>query len=228
MTGRKVRILLADDHALLRLGLRVAIEAEPDLEVGGEAATAADAIAMVARIQPDVLLLDITMPGGGGIAALEQIRNVGARTRVLIVTMHDDPESVRVALVSGAAGFILKNAAGSELLAAIRAVHQGRTYVDPTLAGTALRDVLGAVGRGGRNGPGALLSPREVDVLRQLTLGYTNKEVANRLSVSIKSVETYRARLSDKLGLSGRAELVRYALENGVIAKTRLSHLEGA
>src|SRR5262249_12082981 len=180
-----------------------------------------EAIAMVARIQPDVLLLDITMPGGGGIAAIEQIRKVGASTRVLIVTMHEDPESVRIALVSGAAGFILKNAAGGELLAAIRAVHQGRTYVDPTLAGTAWRGVFGAVARAGRSGPGALLSPREVDVLRQLALGFTNKEVATRLAVSIKSVETYRARLSEKLGLSGRAELVRYALENGVVARTR-------
>lgn len=227
MTGRKLRIVLADDHALLRLGLRVAIDAEPDLEVRGEAATATEAIAMVARIQPDVLLLDITMPGGGGIAALRQIRTLAARTRVLIVTMHDDPESVRVALASGAAGFILKNAAGGELLAAIRAVHQGRTYVDPTLASTALRDVLGAVGRGGLDGPGALLSPREVDVLRQLALGYTHKEIANRLSVSIKSVETYRARMSEKLGLSGRAELVRYALENGLINPERIGETAG-
>jgi two-component system response regulator NreC len=215
--GRTVRILLADDHAMVRHGLRLAIDAEPDLEVAGEASTAAEAIAMVGKTRPDVLLLDITMPGGGGIGALEQIRKANPATRVLILTGHEDPEYLRVALVSGAAGFILKNAAGGELLSAIRTVHQGRTYVDPTLAGTALRAVLNAAGRGGEEGPGALLSPREIEVLRQLALGHTNKEVANRLSVSIKSVETYRARLSEKLGLSGRAELVRYALENGLV-----------
>jgi DNA-binding NarL/FixJ family response regulator len=214
----KTRIILADDHALVRDGLRLVIEAESDLEVLGEASSAAEAIQRVADGRPDVLLLDITMPGGGGIGALEEIRRVSPATRVLMLTMHEDPEYLRVALVSGAAGFILKNAAGSELLVAIRTVHQGRTYVDPTLAGVALRNVLGSTGReAAADGALARLSPREVEVLRQLALGFTNKEIASHLSVSVKSVETYRARLSEKLGLSSRAELVRYALENGMI-----------
>jgi two-component system response regulator NreC len=219
----KVRILLCDDHAVVRHGLRLMIAAEPDLEVLGEASSAAEAVERVTELGPDVLLLDITMPGGGGIGALERIRKASPTTRVLMLTMHDDPEYLRVALVSGAAGFILKNAASPELISAIRTVHQGRTYVDPTLGGAALRGILGGDGSGGGAVPGKggnpadRLSPREVEVLRQLALGYTNKEIAGRLELSVKSVETYRARLSEKLGLSGRAELFRYALENGMI-----------
>jgi two-component system, NarL family, response regulator NreC len=214
----KIGVILVDDHAVVRTGLRLLLEAEPDLAVLGEAATAADAIERVGELTPDVLLLDITMPGGGGIGALERLRKASPETRVLMLTMHDDPEYLRVALVSGAAGFILKNAAGAELLSAIRTVHQGRTYVDPTLAGAALRGILAAAERAGAGeNPTDRLSRREIEVLRQLALGYTNKEIANRLDLSVKSVETYRARVSEKLGLSGRAELFRYALENGMI-----------
>jgi two-component system response regulator NreC len=214
----KARIVLADDHAVVRQGLRLVIAAEPDLEVTGEASSALEAIERCRALKPDVLLLDVSMPGGGGIGALERIHQASPSTRVLVLTMHDEPEVLRVALVSGAAGFILKNAAGPELLAAIRTVAQGRTYVDPTLGGAALRGILAAAaGREGGESAGDRLSPREIEVLRQLALGYTNKEIANRLSLSVKSVETYRARVSEKLGLSGRAELFRYALENGMI-----------
>ena len=195
----KLRIVLADDHAVVRHGLRLVIDAEADLEVQGEASNAAEAVDRVAELRPDLLLLDITMPGGGGIGALERIRKVSPTTRVLMLTMHDDPEYLRVALVSGASGFILKNAASAELLAALRNI----------------RDAASRAGAG--DGPADRLSPREIEVLRQLALGYTNKEIANRLELSVKSVETYRARLSEKLGLSGRAELFRYALENGMI-----------
>jgi DNA-binding NarL/FixJ family response regulator len=219
----KARIVLCDDHAVVRHGLRLAIDAEPDLEVVGEAASADEAVERVSALKPDVLLLDLTMPGGGGIGALKGVRKSSPATRVLVLTMHAEAEYLRVALVSGAAGFILKNAAGAELLSAIRTVHLGRTYVDPTLAGAALRDILAAAnGRGEGEDAADRLSPREVEVLRQLALGYTNKEIANRLSLSVKSVETYRARVSEKLGLSGRAELFRYALENGMILPDKI------
>jgi len=214
----RISVVLVDDHAVVRTGLRLLLEAEPDLAVLAEASTAAEAVDRVAELKPAVLLLDISMPGGGGIGAIERLRKTSPETRVLMLTMHDDPEYLRVALVSGAAGFILKNAAGAELISAIRTVHQGRTYVDPTLAGAALRGILSAAERASAgDNPTDRLSPREIEVLRQLALGYTNKELANRLELSVKSVETYRARVSEKLGLSGRAELFRYALENGMI-----------
>ena len=214
----RISVVLVDDHAVVRTGLRLLLEAEPDLAVLAEASTAAEAVDRVAELKPAVLLLDISMPGGGGIGAIERLRKTSPETRVLMLTMHDDPEYLRVALVSGAAGFILKNAAGAELISAIRTVHQGRTYVDPTLAGAALRGILSAAERASAgDNPTDRLSPREIEVLRQLALGYTNKEIANRLELSVKSVETYRARVSEKLGLSGRAELFRYALENGMI-----------
>ena len=136
------RIVLADDHTLVRDGLRRVIEAEADFKVVGEAANAAATIAEVAAQRPDILLLDVSMPGGGGIGALDEIRKASPATRILVLTMHEDPAYLRVALVSGASGFLLKHAAGRELVAAIRAVLQGRTYVDPTLAGVALHEAL--------------------------------------------------------------------------------------
>ena len=139
---RKARILLADDHALVREALRRAIESEPDMEVVGEAENVAATIDQVSAARPDLLLLDVTMPGGGGIAALREIRKAGLPTRTLVLTMHEDPEYLRVSLISGASGFILKHAAGREVVTAIRAVLQGRMYVDPTLAGVTLNEVL--------------------------------------------------------------------------------------
>lgn len=211
--------MLADNHALVREGLRRAIESEPDLEVVGEAANVAATIEQVSAARPDLLLLDVTMPGGGGIAALREIRKAGLVTRILVLTMHDDPEYLRVALLSGASGFMLKNAASREVVTAIRAVLQGRTYVNPTLAGAALNAVLRPP-QPLQSGPEAALdrlSPRETRVLRDLTLGFTNKEVAERLAVSVKSIETYRARLSQKLGLSRRSDLVRYAIAHNLL-----------
>jgi two-component system response regulator NreC len=217
--NKKARIVLADDHALVREGLRRAIESEPDLEVVGEAANVAATLEQVSSARPDLLLLDVTMPGGGGIAALREIRKAGLATRILVLTMHDDPEYLRVALVSGALGFILKHAASREVVTAIRAVLQGRMYVDPTLAGVALNEVLRPP-QPSQSGPETALdrlSPRETRVLRDLTLGFTNKEVAERLAVSVKSIETYRARLSQKLGLSRRSDLVRYAIAHNLM-----------
>jgi two-component system response regulator NreC len=210
------RIVLADDHTLVRDGLRRVIEAEADFKVVGEAANAAATIAEVAAQRPDILLLDVSMPGGGGIGALDEIRKASPATRILVLTMHEDPAYLRVALVSGASGFLLKHAAGRELVAAIRAVLQGRTYVDPTLAGVALHEAL-RPSQASQETTSDRLSPRETQVLRDLALGFTNKEVAERLAVSVKSVETYRARLFEKLGLERRADLVRYAIAHNLM-----------
>jgi DNA-binding NarL/FixJ family response regulator len=210
---------LADDHTLVRDGLRRVIEAEPDLKVVGEAADGRATIAEVAALRPDVLLLDVSMPGGGGIAALDEIRRASPATRILVLTMHEDPAYLRVALASGASGFLLKHAAGRELVAAIRVLLQGRTYVDPTLAGTALNEVLRPPQQSqpSQDAQPERLSPRETQVLRDLALGFTNKEVAQHLAVSVKSIETYRARLFEKLGLDRRADLVRYAIAHNLI-----------
>ncbi|MFL5307560.1 MAG: response regulator [Polyangia bacterium] len=219
---RQVGVLIADDHGVLRHGLRLTIDAEPDLKVVGEASSADEAVKKAADLRPDVVLLDISMPGGGGIGAVQAIRKVSCMTRVLILTMHKDPEYVRGALVSGAAGFILKSVPGPDLLAAIRTVHQGQPYIDPVVAGTALQSALLAVAQAGaQESPLARLSAREIEVLRQLALGYTHKEIAAQLAVSVKSIETYRSRLVQKLGRPGRADLVRFALEHGMIDSSK-------
>ena len=213
----QIRVLIADDHAVLRAGLRVLIGAQPDMDVVGEAADGEEAVQRVAETRPDVALVDITMPGSSGIKAIERIRQTCPATRVLVLTMHDVPAYLRSALAAGATGYVVKRAADSELLSAIRGVHRGRTVLDPALA-TAV--VQGAIGRkatvGQPGGPAGLLSPREREVLDLVAQGYTNQQIADRLGLSVKTVETYRSRLVEKLGLRSRADLVRYALDSGL------------
>ncbi|MGH7264634.1 MAG: response regulator transcription factor [Candidatus Rokuibacteriota bacterium] len=210
-----IRILVADDHAVLRAGLRMLIGAQADMEVVGEAADGDAAVAAAVDAQPDVALIDITMPGGGGVRAIERIRDACPGTRVLVLTMHDLPAYLRLALAAGAAGYVVKRAADADLLSAIRAVHQGRTVVDPTLAARLIRIRLR--GRAPGAAPASPLSPRERDVLELVAQGYTNQQIAGRFGVSVKTVETHRARLTEKLGLRSRAELVRYALDSGLL-----------
>jgi two-component system response regulator NreC len=214
----KIRILLADDHAVLRAGLRLLIDGQPDLEVVGEAATAPEAVAMAAETRPDVVLLDITMPGESGIQAIDRIRQKSHRTRVLVLTMHDDPAYGRAALAAGGSGLVVKDAQTAKLLAAIRAVHRGRTFLELPDPGVGDRPAAGAVppARPERV-PVRSLSRRERQVLQLVAQGYTNQQVAGRLTLSTKTVEGYRARLGEKLGLRGRADLVRFALEIGLL-----------
>jgi DNA-binding NarL/FixJ family response regulator len=211
----RIRILLADDHAVLRSGLRMLIGSQRDLEVVGEASDGDEAVRKAAVLRPDVALVDITMPGSGGIKAIERIRQAAPATRVLVLTMHDVPAYLRAALAAGATGYVVKRAADSDLLAAIRDVHRGRTVLDPALSA---RVVQGGVRRRGPASPTAtaLLSQREREVLELVAQGYTNQQIADHLGLSVKTVETYRARLVEKLGLQSRAELVRYALDSGV------------
>ncbi|HID64080.1 MAG TPA: response regulator transcription factor [Anaerolineae bacterium] len=213
-----IRVLIADDHAVLRAGLRILLDAEPDMEVVGEAADGAEALARVGELAPDVVLLDITMPRVNGLSVLRQIREVSPDSRVLILTMHDDESYLREALAAGGAGYVLKRAADTELLSAIRAVYQGGTYLHPAHTKALLegmldreRDATGEANSYER------LSPREREVLRLIALGYTNRQAADQLYLSVKTVETYKARLMTKLGLHSRAELVRYALQRGLL-----------
>jgi two-component system, NarL family, response regulator NreC len=208
-----VRVLVCDDHALVRSGLRRLLEAEPGVEVVGEAADGDEAVASVREERPDVLLLDLVLPGRSGIDILPDLAEVAPETRVLVLSMQDDPAYVRQAFGAGADGYLLKEAADSELVQAIHEVANGRRYVHPLL-GARLAAAEAAADGKARTDP---LSEREHEVLHLLALGHTNQEIAKLLYVSIRTAETHRARIMQKLGLKSRAEIVRYALETGAL-----------
>jgi two-component system response regulator NreC len=222
----KIRILIVDDHAILRAGVRMLINAQPDMEVVSEAIDGHEALSRARQVKPDITLMDITMPKTSGLQALEQLRQVCPQTRILVLTMHDDPAYARSVLAAGGLGYVVKRSADSDLLAAIRAVYRGRTFVDPTLAGSLVQELLRKQAAGGPAARGvrrSLLSPREREVLRLLAQGYTNQQAAKCITVSVKTVETYRARIAQKLGLNSRAELTRYALESGLLTPDSLT-----
>jgi DNA-binding NarL/FixJ family response regulator len=202
---KPVRVLLADDHAVLRAGLRLLIDAEPDMTVVAEAADGAQAVARARQTHAEIVVLDLSMPRTDPPLTIRQLARVGARTVVL--TMHDDPAYVRGAVAAGAMAYVVKRAADVELLTAIRAVSRGCRFLEaaPGRARGAETDVV----RG--------LSAREREVLRLVGLGFTNREIALRLGVSVKTVETFRARVCDKLGLRTRADLVAHAMRAGLL-----------
>jgi two-component system response regulator NreC len=211
--------LIADDHAVLRAGLRMLLEAQTDMEVAGEAGDGTEASRKARELQPDVVLMDLTMPGPSSGDAIRQVLRACPSTRVLILTMHDDPAYLASALSAGAAGYVVKKVADSELVQAIRAVHAGRTFVDLTWTAR-----LGSQPRGGDAGQQQRpkdLSKREREVLRLLAQGHSNQQIATQIKVSVKTVETHRARLSEKLGLKGRVELYRFAVESGILNPER-------
>ena len=212
---KPIRVLIADDHAVLRAGLRMLLDAESDLEVVGEAGDGAEALAQTIELAPDVVLLDVTMPQVGGLEVLRRIRDASPRTRVLILTMHDDEGYLREALAAGGAGYVLKRAADIELLTAIRAVHGGGTYLHAAHTGVLLESAAHRQRAQPAEEPEPHLSQREEQVLRLIALGYTNQQAADMLYLSVKTVETYRARVMAKLDLRNRVELVRYALQRG-------------
>lgn len=213
-----IRVLLADDHAVLRAGLRALLATQPDLEVVGESGEGGEAVRLTESLRPDVLLLDVTMPGNERLAALRATRQRAPQTRVLLLTMHEDESLLREALKLGAAGYVLKKAAESELLTAIRAVARGEAYVDPALTKALIESYLGREERQTEPGsqPGGL-SPREADVLRLTAEGYTNKEIAAKLSISVKTVETHKAHIAEKLGTKSRVEWLRLARTMGLL-----------
>lgn len=212
-----IRVVVADDHALLRSGLRLVLDAQPDVEVLGEAEDAADALRIITATRPDVALVDLAMPGGGGLAVLQGLKANRSTTRALVITMHDTLPYLRAALDAGAAGYVTKKVSAEDLVAAVKAVARGGTWIDvavetgepPAAAPTPTPAV------------DSHLSGREREVLELLAQGFTNREIAERLGVSVKTVEGYRARLLDKLGMKTRAELVRYAMETGILAPRR-------
>jgi two-component system, NarL family, response regulator NreC len=215
---RPIRILLADDHAVLRSGLAALLNARSDMEVVGEAADGAELLTLAGTTNPDVILLDLTMPRLGGLDALPLLRQRVPPARVLILTMHQDEGYLRRAIKGGAAGYVLKKAADMELIAAIQAVMRGDLYVHPSMTRALLEDIAPDAGPAGDESDLWLaLSDREQEVLQLVALGHTSKEIADRLAVSAKTVDTYRARGMEKLGLRSRAALVRFALANGLL-----------
>ena len=206
-----IRVLLCDDHALVRSGLHKLLEGEPDLEVVGEAANAGEALERARTDRPDVLLLDVVMPGRSGIDALPDILAAAPATKVLMLSMQDDPAYVRQAFAAGASGYVLKDAADTELVEAIHAVADGRRYVHPLLGARLATTQASVENDTARDA----LSEREHEVLHLLALGHTNQEIARMLFVSVRTAETHRARISHKLGVKTRAELVQYALNSG-------------
>jgi two-component system response regulator NreC len=211
-----IRVVIVDDHAILRAGLRRVLEAEPDIEVVGEAATADRAVFEAMATAPDVVLMDVVMPGGSGIEGTPAVLQAVPEAKVLMLSMQDDPHYVREAFEAGASGYVLKEAADTEVVGAVRAVAAGERYVHPAL-GARLIAAEAAERRKAEEDP---LSEREREVLRLLALGHTNQEIANLLYISVRTAETHRAHIMQKLRLSSRAELVRYALENGLIEAT--------
>jgi DNA-binding NarL/FixJ family response regulator len=224
---RRTRVLLVDDHALLRSGLRLLIGAQPDLEVVGEAGDLAQALGLARSRHPDVVTLDLTLPDGSGLAAIETLRAAAPAARILVLTMHEDPALVRSALAAGASGYLAKSAADSALIAAIRAVERGRFFVE--VQNREAMEALVTPGRvvSGAPAPIAMLSGREREVLVLLAQGHTNQAIADRLALSVKTVESYRARLLQKLGLKNRAELTRLAIDLGLVGRAADPPVEG-
>ncbi len=208
-----VRVLIVDDHAVFRAGLKLLLDAEDDLEAVGEAGNARDAIFQARALKPDVILMDVVMPDESGLDVLPTLLHERPETKVLVLSMQDDPHYVRQAFAVGASGYILKEAADTEVVAAIREVAAGHDYVHPTV-GARLLATEAAEARRAEEDP---LSDREREVLRLLALGHTNQEISTQLFISVRTAETHRAHIMQKLRLSSRAELVRYAIDRGVL-----------
>ena len=202
-----VRVLIADDHALVRSGLRALLEAQPDIEVIGEAEDGVAVVESSRKLAPDVVVMDLTMPGRGGVKATEDLRRECPQTKVVVLTMHDDEAYVRLARLAGASGFVLKKSLATELICAIRDAQAGKTHFPTTALPPPTEGRI----------PLDLITDREREVLGLIALGHTSSEIAGKLFISEKTVETHRAHIAEKLGLHTRADLVRFALEHGLL-----------
>lgn len=207
--AHSITIVLADDHAVVRRGLRLLLDAEADFEVVAEAGEVDWAMRYVRGHRPDVLVLDLNMPGGSSLEAIPRLRQESPETQIVVLTMQAEPAFARSALGAGALGYVLKEAADGELVEAVRRAAAGESYLNPRLGALVAVEPV--------QGPQDDLSERELDVLRLIALGHTNAEIGEQLFLSVRTVETHRAHIQQKLGLSTRAQLVRYALERGLV-----------
>lgn len=209
------RVLIADDHGVLRAGLRALLNSEPEMEVIGEAADAEQVLSLAKELHPDIVLMDLSMPNGGGIYATQQLHKEMPEIHVLILTVHEDESLLRKAVESGVSGYILKRAVESELINAIQAVARGELYIHPAMTRALLKDST-ATSRIEQTRV-ETLTQREYEVLRLIAQGNSNRQIASLLTISVRTVESHRANLMEKLHLSCRAELVRYAAQHGML-----------
>jgi len=219
---KKLRILLADDHKMVREGLRVLLDGEPGLQVVGEAASGNEVLKRAGELKPDVVVMDLSMPEGNGLQATEWLRTRHPAIKVVVLTAHEDESYLAQLCKAGVAGYVLKRSAGDDLVQAIRMAAKGQPYFEPALAAKALARQA-ARPSAGQETTNAQLSEREKEVLSLVAWGYSNKEAADKLNVSVKTVETYRVRIAEKLGLRSRTQLVKYALRQGWLNDTEAS-----
>lgn len=212
MSGGVITILLADDHTIVRQGLKLILSAHADMQVLGEAANGREAVELAAKLHPDIVLMDVAMPEVNGIEATRQMVTANSRIRILVLSMHKESVYVREILRAGARGYILKDAIDTELLTAIRSVARGDGYISPAVSGALLNDF-----RGKTADPIDLLSPREREVLQRIAEGKTNKEIATHLNLSVYTVDSHRGKIMEKLNLHSTGELVRFAIKHGLV-----------
>lgn len=209
--GRDVRVFLVDDHQLVRSGLKALIDAQADMSVVGEADDGLSGLRGAADLLPDVVVMDLSMPGLGGIDATQQLMALSPQSKVLALTAHDERDYIEMVMAAGASGYVLKRSAADDLVRAIRVLAAGGVYLDPAMAATAVAPLR----RGSDGAVAARLSERESEVLRSIAEGHAVKDIAAALAISTRTLETYRARAMEKLGLKTRADIVRYALQRG-------------
>ncbi len=213
----KIRVLICDDHTILREGIRLLLNSQPDIEVVAEAVDGREAVDKARAVKPDVILMDIAMPFLNGLEATKQIRRDNPNARVLVLTMYESDEYVAQMLEAGAAGYVLKKVAGSELVYALRAVYQGEAFLYPSITKRLVEDYLRRVESGQERDTFDGLTDREREVLQLIAEGHTNKEIADLLNLSVRTVQNHRAHIMEKLGMHDRGELIKYAIQKGII-----------
>jgi two-component system response regulator NreC len=214
-----IRVLIVDDHGVMRAGLQAMISAQADMSVVGSASSGDDALFLATTVRPDVVVLDVEMPGRGGLECLPLLRHSCPDARVLVLTMHDDPGLVRRSFEAGASGYVVKEALGDDLLAAIRTVRNGRSYINVSMSQDGQPTAASALEPASDKLADGRLSARERQVLEMLAQGLTNSEIGKRLHLSPRTIGTYRGRLNEKLGLRTRADIVQFALDSGMLAR---------
>jgi two-component system response regulator NreC len=214
---KKIRLLVADDHKIFRQGITKLLEQEPDLQVVGEAADGREAVKKATELKPDLVLMDIAMANLNGLEATKQIKKVLPETKIIMVTMHKNEEYILQSFQAGASGYILKEGAVEELVNAIRSIHQDKSFLSPTISKTLIDAYLRKMETGKTETPFDLLTDREREVLQLIAEGYTNREVAKSLFISVKTVEAHRAHIMQKLNIHDVAKLVKYAIQKGLV-----------